>query len=68
MELYIRIAAVVICGVAGAALGWALASLLDWTGAGGAFVAAAVAMASATLLWAAGVALAEALRHGRSRP
>ena len=63
----VRIGGIVVCGASGAALGWALTSMLDWTGAAGAFAAAAIAMAAATLLWAAGVALSNALRRRRGR-
>ena len=62
MAVAIRISGIIVCGAAGAALGWALTSMLDWTGAGGAFAAAAIAMTAETLLWAAGVALANLLR------
>ena len=63
----VRIGGIVVCGASGAALGWALTSMLDWTGAAGAFAAAAIAMAAATLLWAVGVALSNALRRRKGR-
>jgi hypothetical protein len=57
--------ALIVCGTAGAALGWALAYALDWNGVGGALVAAAVAMVIATMLWAGGVAVGNRLRPRR---
>jgi len=65
MEYAVRIGGMIVCGTTGAALGWALMSMLEWTGAGGAFAATAIAMAAGTLLWAAGVALSDALRRRR---
>ena len=59
----VRIGGIIVCGASGAVLGWASASMLDWTGAVGAFAAAAIAMAAATLLWAAGVAVGDAMRR-----
>lgn len=67
MAVAIRIGSMILCGAAGAVFGWALASMLEWTGVAGAFVAAAVAMAAATLLWAGGVALSNAMRRRRGR-
>ena len=66
MNYAVRIAGITLCGGIGAALGWALTSVLDWTGPGGAVAAVAIAMAVGTLLWAAGVALADALRQRKS--
>ena len=65
MQYAVRIGGIIVCGGTGAALGWALASTLEWTGAGGAFAATAIAMLVGTLLWAAGVALTDALRRRR---
>jgi bifunctional ADP-heptose synthase (sugar kinase/adenylyltransferase) len=57
--------AMVACGAAGAALGWALVSAFDWTGVGATIVAVVTAMTAATLLWTAGVAIANRLRARR---
>ena len=65
MAYAVRITGITFCGAIGAATGWALTSLLDWTGAGGAFAATVIAMTFGTLLWAAGVALADTLRQRR---
>ena len=63
MDYAVRIAGITLCGGLGAALGWALTSLLEWTETGGALAAAVIAMVVGTLLWAGGVALTDALRH-----
>jgi hypothetical protein len=63
MEYAVRIGGIIVCGLIGAALGWALTSLLEWTGVAGAFAATAIAMAAGTLLWAGGVALTSAVRR-----
>ena len=68
MDYAVRITGITFCGAIGAAIGWALTSLLEWTGPGGAFAAAVIAMTSGTLLWAAGVALTDALRQRRQPP
>ena len=65
MAYFVNAIAMIVCGVAGGAIGWALAYALDWSGVGGALVAAFVAMVAATLLWAGGVAISKRLRARR---
>jgi len=55
--------AIISCGVAGAHLAWALVDALGWAGVGGAIVTAFIGMATATVLWAGGVALGRVLRR-----
>jgi hypothetical protein len=58
----LRLLAIVVCGGAGGVLAWWLVSSLGWAGVGGAIAAAFLGMILATLLWAGGVALTNALR------
>ena len=51
----LRLLAIVVCGGAGGVLAWWLVFSLGWTGVGGAVLA--------TLLWAGGIALANALQR-----
>lgn len=55
--------AILICGVAGAYIAWAVVGAFGWAGVGGAVLTAIIGMTAATLLWAAGVALGKALRR-----
>ena len=59
----LRLLAIVVCGGAGGVLAWWLVFSLGWTGVGGAIAAAFLGMVLATLLWAGGVALANALQR-----
>jgi len=61
----LRLLAIVVCGGAGGVLAWWLVFSLGWTGVGGAIAAAFFGMVLATLLWAGGVALANALQRRR---
>ncbi|HKE38387.1 MAG TPA: hypothetical protein VKG21_00990 [Casimicrobiaceae bacterium] len=63
MFYVIHAIAIISCGAAAAHLAWALADAFGWTGVGGAIVTAFIGMATATLLWAGGVALGRALRR-----
>jgi hypothetical protein len=65
MTYVVNAIAMIACGVAGAALGWVLASAFDWTGVGGAIFAALVAMTAATLLFAGGLAIRNLFRSRR---
>jgi hypothetical protein len=65
MTYIVNTLAMIVCGAAGAALGWALAAVLDWTGVGGAIFAVLVAMTAATLLYAGGLAVGSLLRSRR---
>jgi len=53
---------IIIAGAIGGAVGWAVAAWLQWTGVGGALVAAAVGMVVATGVW---IGLTVALRSLR---
>jgi hypothetical protein len=55
--------AIIVCGGTGGLLAWWLVFSLGWTGVGGAFVAAFLGMMLATLLWAGGIALVNALQR-----
>ena len=57
-----RLLAILVCGGAGGVLAWWLVFSLGWTGVGGAIAAAFLGMIQAALLWAGGVALANALQ------
>jgi hypothetical protein len=59
----LRILAILVCGGAGGLLAWWLVSLLGWAGVGGAIAAAFLGMILATLLWAGGIALVNALQR-----
>src|SRR2546427_7310878 len=59
----LRLLAIVVCGGAGGGLAWWLVFSLGWTGVGGAIAAAFLGMGLATLLWAGGVTLANALQR-----
>lgn len=65
MTYLVNTVAMILCGAAGAGLGWALVSAFDWTGVGATIVAIITAMTAATLLWAGGVAIANRLRARR---
>jgi len=58
-----RLLAILVCGGAGGVLAWWLVFSLGWTGVGGAIAAAFLGMILAALLWAGGVALANALQR-----
>jgi hypothetical protein len=60
----LRLLAIVVCGGTGGLLAWWLVFSLGWTGVGGAIAAAFLGMLLATLLWAGGVALLNALQRG----
>ena len=62
MTYITSVIAIVICGGAGALLGWALVSALGWTGPGAALAMVVTGMVAAMLLYAAGVALGRILR------
>jgi len=53
---------IIIAGAIGGAIGWAVVAWLQWTGIGGALVAAAVGMVVATGVW---IGLTIALRSLR---
>ncbi|MGI8896142.1 MAG: hypothetical protein ACR2HE_10925 [Casimicrobiaceae bacterium] len=53
---------IIIAGAIGGAVGWAVVAWLQWTGVGGALVAAAVGMVVATGVW---IGLTVALRSLR---
>lgn len=53
---------IIIAGAIGGAVGWAVVAWLQWTGVGGALVAAAVGMVVATGIW---IGLTVALRSLR---
>ena len=53
---------IIIAGASGGAAGWAVVTWLEWTGVGGAVVAAVVAMMVATVVW---IGLTIALRSLR---
>jgi CHASE2 domain-containing sensor protein len=59
----LRLLAIVVCGGAGGLLAWWLVSSLGWTGVAGAIAAALLGMILATLLWAGGIALVNALQR-----
>jgi hypothetical protein len=61
VSFILRLLAIVVCGGAGGVLAWWLVFSLGWTGVGGAIAAAFLGMILATLLWAGGVALANAI-------
>jgi hypothetical protein len=63
VSFILRLLAIVVCGGAGGLLAWWLVFSLGWTGVGGAIAAAFLGMILATLLWAGGVALANAIWH-----
>jgi len=63
LSFIFRLLAIVVCGGAGGVLAWWLVFSLGWTGVGGAIAAAFLGMVLATLLWAGGVALANALQR-----
>ena len=59
----LRLSAIIVCGGAGGLLAWWLVFSLGWTGVGGAITAAFLGMMLATLLWAGGIALVNALQR-----
>ena len=63
LSFIFRLLAIAVCGGAGGVLAWWLVFSLGWTGVGGAIAAAFLGMVLAALLWAGGVALANALRR-----
>jgi uncharacterized membrane-anchored protein len=56
-SILLSLLAILVCGGLGAFAGASLAEVIGLGGTPGAIVAASIAMAVATLLWAAGVAL-----------
>ncbi len=54
--------AIMICGGIGATLAWLIVDALGWTGVAGAIATAMLAMLLAVAVFAAGIALAKALR------
>ena len=59
----LRLLAIVVCGGAGGLLAWWLVFSFGWTGVGGAIAAAFLGMILATLLWAGGIALVNAIQR-----
>jgi len=53
---------IIIAGVIGGAVGWSIVSWFQWTGIGGALVAAAVGMVVATGVWIGLTAILRSLR------
>ncbi len=64
-SLLLSLAAIVVCGGAGSAAGWAAARAFGLRGIAGALVALPIAMLVATALWAAAIA---ARNRWRRRP
>jgi hypothetical protein len=61
-SILLSLAAIIVCGGAGAIAAFVLVQAIGIGGVLGAFVAVVVAIAVATLLWALGVALLRSLR------
>ena len=59
----LRLLGIVVCGGAGGLLAWWLVFSPGWTGVGGAIAAAFLGMILATLLWAGGIALVNAIQR-----
>jgi hypothetical protein len=57
--------AIIACGGVGALAGWELVATVGWTGVGAALTAAVVGTIVATFLFAAGIALWQAMRRSR---
>jgi hypothetical protein len=60
-----KLAAILACGAIGGVAAWSIVGALGWGGAGGALVAALIAMVISVLLWAAGVAALQTLERRR---
>jgi hypothetical protein len=65
-SLIVRLLAIAVCGGSGGLLAWVIVSALGVTGVGGAIAGAVIGMVLATLLWACGIALINALKLDRS--
>ena len=63
LPFILRLFAIVVCGGGGGFLAWLIVVALGWTGVGGAIAGAMIGMVLATLFWAAGVALVNALKR-----
>jgi hypothetical protein len=62
MSIVLSVISIIVCGGAGALVAWTLVSVLGWGGIGGTIAMAVVGMVVATVLFAAGAALIQALR------
>jgi hypothetical protein len=63
LSFILRLLAIVVCGGGGGVLAWLVVAMLGWTGVGGAIAGAMIGMVLATLFWAGGVALMNALKR-----
>ena len=63
LSFILRLLAIIVCGGTGGLLAWWLVFSLGWTGVGGAIAAAFLGMMLATLLWAGGIGLVNALQR-----
>jgi hypothetical protein len=61
MALVLSIIGILVCGVLGGALAWAIVAMIGWTGTPGALVSAVLGMVAAFLFWVGGSALLRAL-------
>jgi hypothetical protein len=60
-----KLVAIFACGAVGGVAAWSIVTVLEWDGAGGAIVAAMIAMVISVVLWAADVAALQSM--GRRR-
>ena len=60
MSLVMSIVGIVVCGVLGGTLAWAIVATLGWTGTFGALIAAILGMVAAFLFWVGGTSLIRA--------